>query len=393
MTENQRPLSQITVLDLTVARAGPTAVRQLADWGANVIRIEPPGGKDDVAATRRHGSDFQNLHRNKRSMTLNLKTDSGREIFYRLVERADVVVENFRVGVKHRLGIDYETLKAIHPRIVYASISGFGQDGPYRDRPGVDQIAQGLGGLMSVTGLPGQGPVRVGTAISDLAAGLYLAFGIMVALFDRDRSGQGQWVHTSLLEALIGMLDFQAARWLMEGEVPGQAGNDHPTVYPMGTFATSDGHINAAASSNAQFRHLCEALGATSLLERLEYADAPSRFANRDALREDLEGRLQERASEEWVGLLNEVGVPCGPINTIDKTFDDPQVRHLGIAQPVKHPELGRIRLVGQPVHLDSVDQRIRSAAPGRGEHTTALLAELGYDENETETLREQGVV
>ena len=216
MTENQLPLSRITVLDLTVARAGPTAVRQLADWGADVIRIEPPGGKDDVSATRRHGSDFQNLHRNKRCMTLNLKTDSGRKIFYELVERSDVVVENFRAGVKHRLGIDYETLKAIQPRIVYASISGFGQDGPYRDRPGVDQITQGLGGLMSVTGLPGQGPVRVGTAISDLAAGLYLAFGILVALFDRDRSGQGQWVHTSLLEALIGMLDFQAARWLRE---------------------------------------------------------------------------------------------------------------------------------------------------------------------------------
>lgn len=393
MTENQLPLARITVLDLTVARAGPTAVRQLADWGADVIRIERPSGKDDVAVTRRHGSDFQNLHRNKRCMTLNLKTDSGRKIFYRLVERADVVVENFRAGVKHRLAIDYETLKVINPRIVYASISGFGQDGPYRDRPGVDQIAQGLGGLMSVTGLPGQGPVRVGTAISDLAAGLYLAFGIMVALFERERSGQGQWVHTSLLEALIAMLDFQAARWLMEGEVPAQAGNDHPTVYPMGTFPTSDGHINLAASSNTQFRHLCEALGSTSLLERQEYADAPSRFANRDALRKKLEERLQERASEEWIALLNDVGVPCGPINTIDKTFDDPQVRHLGIAQAVEHPELGEIRLVGQPVHLASVDQHIRSAAPGHGEHTAMLLAELGYDDSETESFREAGVV
>ncbi len=250
------------VLDLTVARAGPTAVRQLADWGAEVIRIEPAGAHDDVTGGRRHGSDFQNLHRNKRCITLDLKQPRGREIFLALARSADVVVENFRADVKHRLGIDYDSVRAVNPRIVYGSISGFGQDGPYRDRPGVDQIAQGLGGLMSVTGLPGQGPVRVGVAISDLAAGLYLACGILVALHERARSGEGQWVTTSLLEALIGMLDFQAARFLVEGEVAGQAGNHHPTLAPMGVFPTADGHINIAASSGAQFRSLLEALGA-----------------------------------------------------------------------------------------------------------------------------------
>ena len=248
-TRNELPLADLVVLDLTVARAGPTAVRQLADWGAEVIRIEPAGAHDDVTGGRRHGSDFQNLHRNKRCITLDLKQPRGREIFLALARRADVVVENFRADVKHRLGVDYESVRAVNPRIVYGSISGFGQDGPYRDRPGVDQIAQGLGGLMSVTGLPGQGPVRVGVAISDLAAGLYLACGILVALHERARSGEGQWVTTSLLEALIGMLDFQAARFLVEGEVAGQAGNHHPTLAPMGVFPTADGHINIAATS------------------------------------------------------------------------------------------------------------------------------------------------
>ena len=391
MSETSLPLSRITVLDLTVARAGPTAVRQLADWGAEVVRVEPPGKKDDVAASRRHGSDFQNLHRNKRCITLNLKKEAGRDVFYRLVERADVVVENYRASVKHRLGIDYETLSAINPRIVCGSISGFGQHGPYRDRPGVDQIAQGMGGLMSVTGQPGDGPLRVGTAISDLAAGLYLAFGIMTALFEREASGRGQWVHTSLLEAMIAMLDFQAARWLIEREVPGPVGNDHPTVAPMGTFETADGPMNIAASSGRQFESFCRTIGADALLERPEYRDTPSRIAHRDELKADLAGYLVARTTAEWVTILNEAGVPCGPINTLDQTFADPQVRHLGIATPIEHPALGVIELVGQPVHLERTPSKMRSAAPEKGEHTSEVLAELGLDEAEIDRLSEIG--
>ena len=392
MSSGDLPLSGISVIDLTIARAGPTAVRQLADWGADVIRVEPAGRGDEVGG-RRHGSDFQNLHRNKRCVAIDLKADEGREVFLKLAERADVIVENFRADVKRRLGIDYEAVRAINERIVYGSISGFGQDGPYSDRPGVDQIAQGMGGLMSVTGLPGQGPVRVGIPIADLSAGLYLAIGILVALLERARSGEGQWVHTSLLEAQIAMLDFQATRWLIDGEVPPQAGNHHPTGTPMGVYPTADGHINLAAPGNRMFGVFCKAIGGQALLENPAYADAEKRSRNRDALNAEIGEYTSRRPSHEWIELLNGVGIPCGPIYTIDETMRDPQVRHLGIATPVEHPLLGRLELVGQAVHLTRTPQRMRSAAPERGEHTDAVLAELGYGADAIAALRERRVV
>ena len=256
------PLEGLSVLDLTAHRAGPTAVRQLADWGADVIKIEPPGeAKGDVVGGNRHGFDFQNLHRNKRGMTLNLKTPEAHAIFMKLAETADVVVENYRSDVKYRLKVDYDTIAAVNPRIVYGSISGFGQSGPDATRPGVDQIAQGMGGLMSITGLPGQGPVRVGIPIADLTAGIFLSQAILLALMQRAQTGKGQWVHTSLLEAQIFMLDFQASRWLIAHEVPGQAGNDHPTGIPTGVFPTADGHINIAASGQGLWERFCKAIG------------------------------------------------------------------------------------------------------------------------------------
>ncbi|HSC94277.1 MAG TPA: CoA transferase [Burkholderiales bacterium] len=394
MADPKLPLSRYTVLDLTSARSGPTAVRQLADWGANVIKIEDPKAWSDGSGPwdRRHGSDFQNLQRNKRSLTLNLKDPEGVAIFRRMADRADVVVENFRPRVKHRLGIDYETLRKTNPRLVYASISGFGQEGPYRDRPGLDHVVQGMGGLMSVTGLPGQGPVRAGIAISDSSAGIYCAFGIVLALLEREHSGEGQWVNTSLLQALIAMLDFQAARWLIAHEVPPQAGNDHPTAIPTGLFKTADGYINIAASGKL-YERLCKALDAPELATHPDFSEYRLRSKNRAALNVEIEKRTVKRGSAEWIELLNAAGVPCGPIYTIDKMFADPQVQSLGMAQPLVHPQLGRQDVVGQGVNLSRTPARMRRYAPDAGEHTQEILGEFGYDGAAIEDFRKRGVI
>jgi crotonobetainyl-CoA:carnitine CoA-transferase CaiB-like acyl-CoA transferase len=389
------PLAQIKVLDLTLHRAGPTCARQLADWGADVIKIEAPGGaKGDAIGARRTGPDYQNLHRNKRAMTLNLKSDEGRAIFLKLAETADVIVENFRSDVKHRLRIDYDTVSKINPRIIYGSISGFGQDGPDATRPGVDQIAQGMGGLMSITGEPGRGPMRVGIPIADLTAGIFLSQGILLALLQRDRTGVGQWVQTSLLQAEIFMLDFQAARWLIEGDIAKQAGNDHPTAIPTGVFPTADGYINIAASGEALWTRFCETIDASELLSQPEHATGELRSRNRKALNERIAAITKTRPSVHWVKLLNDAGVPCGPINSIDQTFAEPQVRHLGIARPVSHPELGDIRVVGQPIVLSKAPQPdAYRPTPGLGQHTDEVLNALGYDASAIAALRSRGVI
>jgi formyl-CoA transferase len=394
MTDNLgMPLRRFKVLDLTRVRAGPTAVRQLADWGAEVIKIEAPPTPGEGLGGPRHGPDFQNLHRNKRSLTLDLKSAEGMEIFHKLVRGADVVVENYRPDVKARLGIDYPALKAVNPRLVYASISGFGQSGPYRDRPGFDQIAQGMGGLMSITGLPGQGPVRVGVPIADLSAGIFCAMGILVALLEREVSGEGQWVETSLLAAQIAMLDFQAARWLIAGEVPEQAGNDHPTSIPTGVFRTRDGYINIASAGDEIFRRLCKALEVPALADHPDYRTGKLRSDNRKALNAAIEEVTQTRDSADWIERLNAAGVPSGPIYSIDQVFADPQVRHLGIAQGVEHPALGPVELVGQAVSLSRTPSQLRTASPEAGEHTDEILRALGYSDTDLAGLRQRGVV
>ena len=390
------PLSHLRVLDLTLARAGPTCVRQLADWGADVVRIEPPTDRADLANDTRHGPDFQNLHRNKRAMTLNLKHDAGKEVFFELVAGADIIVENMRSNVKHRLGIDYEACSAVNERIIYASISGFGQDGPYGHRAGVDQIAQGLGGLMSITGLPGQGPVRVGIPIADLAAGMYLALGVMMAVTERDRpggSGKGQWVHTSLLEAMVAMLDFQATRWTMDGEVPPQAGNHHPTGIPMGTFPSSDGLVNIAAPGGDKWRDFATLIGAPHLLDDPDYATGRDRSTHRDALNEAIATFTQKQTTDHWVEVLNEAGIPCGPVYSIDQTFADPQVEHLGLAHTVEHGALGPIDIIRNAVNLTRTPTRMERAAPDLSQHTEEILAELGIDDDRLRTLRADGVI
>ncbi|MDO8978944.1 MAG: CoA transferase [Afipia sp.] len=385
-------LSRFTVLDLTRIRSGPTAVRQLSDWGANVIKIEAPTDLADSEQPGgpRQGPDFQNLHRNKRAMTLNLKDPKGLEVFKRLAAKADVIVENFRPDVKDNLGIDYASMRAINPRLVYASISGFGQDGPYAKRPGFDQIAQGMGGLMSITGLPGQGPVRAGIPVADLTAGLFCALGIMTALLERDVSGEGQWVQTSLLQAQIFMLDFQAARWLVDGDVPQQAGNNHPTSIPTGVFKTSDSFINIATTGGRIWERFAQAIDAPDLLTHPDYATTALRSKNRDALNAAIGTYMAKRTTGEWVTTLNEAGVPCGPIYSIDQVFDDEQVKHLGIAQQL--PGAGK-HLVAQPVTLSRTPSRMAARPPLVGEQTRDVLTEFGFSEQEIASLQQSKVV
>ncbi len=387
--------SHLRILDLSRVRAGPSCVRQFADFGADVIKIESPPGVDpnEGMGGARSGSDIQNLHRNKRTITLNLKLDEGKAVFARLAQTADVVVENYRPDVKYRLGVDYASLEKINPRIILASISGFGQDGPYVERPGFDQIAQGMSGLMSVTGFPGQGPVRTGAAIADVAAGLFAALGVMAALIERERSGKGQWVQSSLLHAGIALLDFQAARYLKEGEVPSQVGNDHPTSMPTSAYQTADGHINVAASGEGMWQRLCKTIGREDLLARSEFKDQPARAQNRAALNAELNASLAKKKGAQWIEALNGAGVPCGPIYTMDQVFADPQVQHIRAAAEVKHPKLGTFRVVNQAATLSRTPATMASATPELGEHTGEVLAELGYSAAEIEGLRARKVV
>ena len=382
-------LSALTILDLTRVRSGPTCVRQLGDWGANVIKIEAPE-KDETGGMGgpRAGSDFQNLHRNKRAITLNLKAPAGVAVLKRLAKAADVIVENYRPDVKHRLGIDYEAMRAVNKRIIYASISGFGQDGPLSKRPGFDQIAQGMGGLMSITGEPGRGPMRVGIPIADLSAGLFAALGILLAIIEREKSGEGQWVQSSLLAAQIFMLDFQGARWLVEKEIAGQAGNDHPTSIPTGVFKTSDGYINIAAAGQPMWQRVKAALDNDPALAAPEFADPKLRSKNRKAVNAAIEANTIRETSAYWIEKLNVAGVPCGEINSIDQVFAAPQVKHLGLAQTVTSRARGPLTLIGQPIKLSRSKSTFRKAPPERGEHTDEILAEFGFSRDEIEKLR-----
>ena len=394
-TNASAALSHLRVLDLTRARAGPTCCRILADFGADVLKVEAPPGVDpnEGMSGPRHGYDMINLHRNKRSLTLNLKEEQGRVIFMRLVQKADVVVENFRPDVKDRLRIDYEALRAVNPRIILASISGFGQTGPYRLRAGFDQIAQGMGGLMWVTGFAGEGPMRAGIAIADSSAGLYAAIGIFIALTEREHSGVGQWVQTSLLQSQIAMMDFQAARYLVEGEVPGQAGNDHPYSTPMGVLKTADGYINIGVGGDGQWRALCKALERPDLAASPDYATLADRFRSRPKLMELLNSVFQKRSSAEWLERLEAVGVPAGPIYKMDEVFADPQVQHLGIAVPFGHPARGEIHIVGEPVELSRTPASVVSMTPEPGEHSEQILRELGYADADIRRLRNAKIV
>jgi formyl-CoA transferase len=386
-------LSRFRVIDLTQVRAGPTACRQLADWGADVVQVQMPEHmRGDDTLGGQDGSDYQYTHRNKRSITLNLKQDEGVATLRRLIASADVVVENFRPDVKYRLGIDYESLSAGNPGLVYASISGFGQTGPLASRPGFDQIAQGMGGLMSVTGLPGDGPVRVGIPIADLCAGIFAAQGILVALLEREASGRGQWLHTSLLEAMVSMMDFQTSRFLIDGEVGTQAGNFHPTSIPTGVYKARDGYLNIAVFGSKIWERFCNILGAPEWIDDPRYHDKPSRSVNRDALNAEIDARLAAHDRSHWIRQFNEGGVACGLISDMREVFEEPQLAHLGMVKRVVSARLGEQRLVGQPVQLERTPSTIARAAPRRGEHTEEVLRELGLGADELDRMKSNGV-
>ena len=388
------PLSGYKVLDLTIARAGPTAVRLLADWGADVIKIEPPARAGSITGNRR-GPDEQNLHRNKRGLCIDLKNEAGHALFLDLAKQADVIAENFRADVKHRLQIDYESVRAVNERVIYASISGFGQEGPYRDRPGVDQIVQGMSGLMSITGEPGRGPMRVGIAISDTAAGMFLGQGILLALLDRERTGKGQWVHTSLLESMLSKLDFQGARYTMLGDVPAQQGNDHPTAFPMGTFTCADGFVNIAAPTERMWASFLDAVEDDDLRHREEYASARDRIHHKQQLKVDMESAIASFSTHELVEKLNDAGVPCGPINDIKEGFDNPQAEFLRMQVPAPHADLGDVQLIRSPINLSrhAHPEAFHHAAPDPGEHSRDVLASFEIDEARINSLVEEGAI
>ena len=388
-------LKGLKVIDLTRVRAGPSAVRHFADWGADVIKVELPNisNSDIDLGGARHGSDFQNLHRNKRSITINLKDKEGKKILKKLTKTADVIVENFRPNVKKRLGIDYEDLKKENKKLIYASISGFGQTGPYAHLPGFDQVAQGMGGLMSVTGHEGKGPLRVGIPVADLSAGLHCALGILTALYERNISGIGQHVSASLLESQIAMLDFQAARYLINQEIPGQTGNDHPTMTPMGTYPTLDGYINIASAGNEMWKRLCKALNIEKYTNDKDFLNDDLRTKNRKRLTKIIVDALSQGTNNEWILKLNKVSIPCGPINNIEEVFSDPQVKHNNMSQSVIHNKLGNINLVGQPVKLSRTPSNFYKAAPEKGEHTEEILEELGYKSEKIKLLKMRKVI
>lgn len=386
-------LARFRVIDLTQVRAGPTACRQLADWGADVIQVQMPDHmRGDDTLGGQDGSDYQYTHRNKRSITLNLKEPEGIAILKRLIASADVVVENFRPDVKFRLGIDYETLSKDHPGLVYASISGFGQSGPLAQRPGFDQIAQGMSGLMSVTGKSGDGPMRVGIPIADLCAGIFAAQGILVALLERDASGKGQWIQTSLLESMVYMMDFQNSRWLIDGDIPTQAGNYHPTSIPTGVYKAKDGYMNIAVFGSKIWERFCDILGAPEWVTDERYKDKQGRSINRDSINAEINRRLAAQDRAYWVERFNAGGVACGLINDVKGVFEEPQVQHLGIVKDVVSIHHGPQKMVGQPMQLGRTPSTIVRSAPKRGEHSEEILKEIGLEAAELTSLKSKGV-
>ena len=385
-----KALEGLVVLDMTHMRAGPVCVRQLADWGANVIKIDRPGDPPDFSG--RQEGDYQNKHRNKRSIAIDLKSKRGQEVLHRLVQNADIIVENFRPNIKRKLKFDYETLQKLNSKIILCSISAFGQDGPYQDRVGVDQIIQGMSGLMSINGIPGQGPLRVGIPIVDICAGLYAALGITTALVERNKSGRGQWVQTSLIECMMFFLDIQAARYLADGIVGKQVGNEHPTGVPTNTYKTKDGYINLAPVPSMWGR-FCKAIGRPELITDPDFSTREVRRARRREINSMVQDFIIQHETAYLLDLFEKAEVPCGPIYNIEEAFNDPQVRHLKMYQSINNANGEEVNLPRQPFALSRTPSRLAQRNPKFSEHTKEVLGEFGFSDNEIEELSSSKII
>jgi len=393
-----RPLESILILDLSRALAGPYCSMMLADMGAEIIKIEMPGRGDDSRSwgppfVEGESAYFMSVNRNKKSITLNLKSEKSKEIIEKLIKKADIIIENFRPGTMDKLGLSYENVAELNPEIIYASISGFGQDGPYRLLPGFDQVIQGMGGLMSVTGEPGGPPIKVGVAVADIAGGMFAAYGIMIALFNRQRTGKGQMIDVSLLDSQVAWLTYRAGSFFASGKIPQPLGSGHPNIVPYQAFKANDTYVNIAAGNDQLWQKFCSAVGLEDIVENPKFATNAKRVENRNELVNIISNIVSSKNAQEWLDILTKAGVPCGPIYTLDEIFTDPQVLHRNMVKDLDHIKAGKIKVTGVPVKLSATPGEILTAPPVLGQHTKEILLEIGYSDNDIEKFYQEKVV
>jgi crotonobetainyl-CoA:carnitine CoA-transferase CaiB-like acyl-CoA transferase len=393
-----RPLEGIKVLDLSRALAGPYCTLMLADMGADIIKLEMPGRGDDSRAwgppfVEGESAYFMSVNRNKKSLTLNLKNEKSKEIIYKLIKDSDVLVENFRPGTMEKLGLGYKQVKELNSKLIYASISGFGQDGPYKILPGFDQVLQGMGGLMSITGEPNGPPIKVGIAVADIAGGMFAAYGITLALFNRERTNKGQMIDVSLLDSQIAWLTYRAGSYFATGVIPHPLGSGHPTIVPYQAFKAKDAYINIAAGNDQLWEKFCKATGLEKIIKNPRFATNAKRVENRDDVVKIIGEIIKDKYVEEWIQILRDTGVPCGPIYNMENLFSDPQVLHRNMVKELEHPKVGKIKVTGVPIKLSDTPGEILTAPPVLGQHTNEILTSLGYNEEEIKNFYHEGII